>query len=349
MNRPTLGWAALVAAAILAFYALDVFLQHVEAVELQNEAHGFYKKGETLLSAGRPADAIAPLQRAYTLKRKNRAYQLSYAEALTGGGFTGEASEILNDAISQAPNDGRANLLLARLERTRKNWPEEAAYYHRAIYGAWQKDAPVHVSEARLELVQELARRGDSKLLLGELLPLEAATKAPRVLMQIAHYYLDAGSPARSADLYRSLLAAHPNDAILGKGLGEAETAAGNYPAAQRAFLRAFQANPADHEIRHQMELSSALFAIDPTPRRLSSREKYERSLRILTLIRDAMAACGVPAAAVGKTGARKHSDFSNEAAEQLLRQAEVLWQQRPPGCAEPEMLPPLLRKLVQP
>jgi len=349
MKKPTLGWAALVAGTIVAFYALDIFLQHVETAELQKEAHGLYKKGEALITAGRPSEGVIPLQRAYTLQRKNRTYQLTYAEVLIATGSLEEAGEILNDAIDQMPNDGRANLLLARLERARNNWEEEAPYYHRAIYGAWHQDGPVHANEARLEWVRELARHGDRKMLLGELLPLEAATKDPGVLMQIARYYLVAGTPGRSADLYRSLLVSHVDDAILEKGLGEAETAAGNYAAAQRAFLRAFRANPADQSIRHQMELASALSAIDPTPRRLSSREKYQRSLRILILIRDFMTACDIETAAVDKSIALKPPDLSNEAAEQLLHQAELLWQQRLHGCAEPEILISLMSKLTQP
>ncbi len=349
MKKPTLGWAALVAATIVAFYALDVFLQHVETAELQNQALGLYKAGEALLAAGRPIEGAISLQRAYTLQRKNRTYQLSYAEVLIATGSLEEAGEILNEAIGQRPNDGRANLLLARLERARNSWDEEAAYYHRAIYGVWHENRPVHVNEARLEWVRELAKRGDRKTLLGELLPLEAATKDPRVLMQIAQYYLEAGTPGRSANLYRSLLASHVDDAVLEKGLGEAETAAGNYTAAQRAFLRAFRANPADQSIRHQMELSSALSAIDPTPRRLSSREKYERSLRILILVHDFLIICGSQSVAVDKNSALKNPNFSNEAAEQLLHQAELLWQQRPHGCAQPEILTPLMTKLTQP
>ena len=348
MNRPLIGWASFVLAVIVAFYALDVTLARVETTELHNEAHALYLTGNNLLSMGHAAGAVEPLQRAYTLERKNREYQLSYAEALTGAGLYEEASTLLHEAIAQAPNEGRANLLLARLARAQHDFANEAPYYHRAIYGVWHRDAAAYVNQTRLEWIKELAAHGDSKLLLGELLPLEAETNDARVLTEAAHYYLDAGSPSRAADLYRKLLAGQPDNAGLEKGLGEAETAAGRYAAAQHAFLRAFQAAPADSSIRHEMEVSSALSAIDPTPRRLPSKEKYERSNRILKLVRDSLSACGSATPEADATLAINHPDTSNEAAEQVLQQAELLWKDRPQRCTFPELLAPLMKKLAQ-
>jgi tetratricopeptide (TPR) repeat protein len=171
------------------------------------------------------------------------------------------------------------------------------------------------------------------------------------VLLQVAHYLLVAGSAARSAELYRTLLATHPDNADLLKGLGQAETAAGQYSSAQDAYLRAFRINSSDLSIRHDMELASALSAIDPSPRRLPSREKYGRSLRILRLVRDSVVACGSESAALAdaeRTVNLKHPDTSNEAAEQVLQLAEYLWRNRPSSCPAPEVLPVLMQKLAQ-
>jgi tetratricopeptide (TPR) repeat protein len=155
----------------------------------------------------------------------------------------------------------------------------------------------------------------------------------------------------RSAELYRTLIETHPDDAVLQTELGQAEAATGEYAAAQRAYLRAFRMNPGDASIRHEMQLVSALSAIDPTPRRLPSREKYSRSVRILRLVRDSASACGSQSAELAEAERMvnlKHADTSNEAAEQVLQLAESLWRNRPASCAAPEVLPVLMQKLAQ-
>lgn len=355
-NRPRLAGVVVIIAVIGGIYALDVSLERVESAEVHSEARRLYNGGAALLAAGHGAQAVDLLQRAYALERGSRQYQLTYAEALLVAGRRQDAGDLLNNIVRQSPNDGRANLLLARLARARGDFDNETAYYHRAIYGVWEPDANARIpaaeaNNARLEWIQELVTRGDRRLLLGELLQLEAETQDFAVLRQVAHDLLIAGTPARSADLYQTLLSAHPNDAGLEEGLGQAETAAGEYAIAERAYLRAIRANPNDAAIRHDMELTSALSAMDPTPRRLASLEKYDRSVEILRLVRATVAACGSTANALPDADrilALKRPDTSNEASEHVLQLAESLWRDRPASCATPEVLPLLMQKLTQ-
>ena len=351
MNRPSFTLIAIVAALIAGVYAVDVALERVEANEIQHDARRLYETGSKLLAAGKPDQALDPFQRAYTMERGNRGYQLAYAEALTGSRHYEEAAALLDDVIRRAPNDGRANLLLARLARAQNDFAAETAFYHRAIYGSWSGDAEANATNARLEWIHELVSRGDRRLLLGELLQLEAATQNQTVLQEVAHDFLIAGSPTRSADLYRSLLASSPDNPALEEGLGQAETANGDYSLAQRAYLRALRARPGDAGVRRDMQLASALSEIDPTPRRLASREKYERSLAILRLVDNAVAACGVDSKALADAEHQltlKKPDTSNEASEQVLQMAASLWRQRPASCPAPEVLPALMQKLAQ-
>ncbi len=152
----------------------------------------------------------------------------------------------------------------------------------------------------------------------------------------------------RSAGLYRALLTTDPTDAALETGLAEAEAAAGNYPSAQTALLRALHASPADAGVRQKIELVSALAALDPTPRRLPSREKYARSARIMTLVRDALSACGIQSVEADAALNVKQPNVTNESAEQILELSERLWNARPHGCPAPEVVSVLMRKLSQ-
>jgi tetratricopeptide (TPR) repeat protein len=349
VTPPRLTLIAIVVALIAGVYAADVMLEHAETSELQHDAQGLYDRGAKLLAAGHPDQAVDPLLRACTLERRNRQYQLACAEALTGAHRYDEAASLLDELVRQAPNDGRANLLLARLARARNDFANETAYYHRAIYGVWEGDAATHASESRLEWIHELVNRGDHTLLLGELLELEAGTQDFSVLREVAHDFLVAGTPARAAELYRTLIAAHPDDAGLEEGLGEAEAANGEYALAQRAYVRALRTKPGDLSIRHEMQLASALSEIDPTPRRLPSRVKYQRSLEILRLVHDSLAACGVRPAELADAGQLlnlKKPDTSNEASERALQLAESLWRAHSSSCPAPEVLPAMMQKL---
>jgi tetratricopeptide (TPR) repeat protein len=351
MTRPRLTLLFIIAAVIAGVYSLDVVLERVEAAEVHNEAQHLYTQGTKLLAASEAAQALDVLQRAHAMERGNRQYQLAYAEALTGATRYPQAADLLTDIVQRAPNDARANLLLARLARAQKDLPDEMAYYHRAIYGVWDRDSVIHANDARLEWIRELVARGDRRLLLGELLQLDAQTQDPAVLQQVAHYLVLAGAPNRAAEVYRTLLETHADDATLDAGLGQAEAALGQYGAAQRAYQRALRTHPDDAGIRHDMQLARALSEIDPTPRSLPSREKYDRSVSILKLVRDSVTACGSKAPELDEADRLlklKHPDTSNEAAEEGLQLAETLWRGRPTDCPAPEVLPVLMQKLAQ-
>jgi tetratricopeptide (TPR) repeat protein len=143
------------------------------------------------------------------------------------------------------------------------------SFYHRAIYGSWSDGAPANQNRVRLELADWLAKRQSKDELLAELMPLQpAARRDPPMSRRLAELFLVAGSPARAAAEYRALIADHPEDAALYKGLGQAELESGNYRAAERAFQEALRKNPDDREIEERMRMIRAVIALDPTPRR---------------------------------------------------------------------------------
>ena len=352
MIRPRLALILIIAAVIAGVYSLDVLLKKAESAEVHNEAQALYNRGTKLLAGGGHASEAAELlQRAHALERSNRTYQLAYADALIAVGHYAAATDTLNDIVRDAPNDARANFLLARLARAQDDFNGETAYYHRAIYGVWDNNGSARANDTRLEWIHELVKHGDRRVLLGELLQLEAESQDPAVLRQVAHDLLVAGAPNRSAELYQALLVDHPDDAGLEEGLGQADAADGKYAFAQRDYMRALRSDPGNPAIRHDMQLTTELSEIDPTPRRLPSREKYNRSVSILKLVSDAVTACGskapeLPAAA--RLVGLKKTDTSNEAAEQVLQLAQTLWRSRPAQCQAPEVLPVLMEKLAQ-
>ena len=337
---------ALVVALILiigALWSLDLFLARTDRQSVQSQAGNLYKQGVRSLQQGKAADALDLLRRANSLVRDNRDYQLNYVAALLASQKLDEADTNLRALLLADPDNGEANLLAARMMVRQGKIPEAESHYHRAIYGAWRGNVPAHRMQVRLELARLLSSRGQQEQLLAELLALEreAQGNAP-VLRQIAHLLLSAGSPGRAATVYRELIQSDPDDSEAYMGLGEDELAQGNYRTALTAFLNANRRNPGNPAIQHGMELCNIMAGIDPTPRRLSSADKYARATDILKMARDALDRCASDRVdelrrmveECDKALAKKPpAHVTNELAEARLTYAEQLWTARIKTC----------------
>ena len=111
----TIGFALLIVSLIGALFAIDFFLANLEHNELHNQADGFYQQGVQQLQQGHAAKAVDLLRQAHALDRPNRSYQLALIQALMDAREIDQATALLDDLLSGDPNDGDANLLMARL------------------------------------------------------------------------------------------------------------------------------------------------------------------------------------------------------------------------------------------
>lgn len=353
------GLTIMLAATMGALWGIDVFLARTERAEVSGEARRDYEAGSALLAEGRAADAIDKLRKAYTQDRSNREYALLLVAALVETGKLDEAGRLLAELLERNPNDGETSLAEARLLAREGEWENALAYYHRAIYGTWNSKAASPQTAVRLELVNILVQRGLQKDLLAEVLLLETeAAKDPQLLRRIAQLYLLAGSPARAETIYRALLE-EMDDPGLYSGLGDAELALGNYRAAEAAFQNAIRNGADRSRLEQRIQLAGSVAELDPTLRRLTSKEKFDRAVRVLQLALDALKQCGRGDGAEATAGAEKllaarvRGNPANELAEQRLSTAEQIWQMRIDACGastsvEEEPLRLVMAKIAQ-
>ena len=240
---------------------------------------------------------------------------------------------------------------MARVLAAEAKYKDADSYYHRAIYGQWPADWTAEVPKVRLELANMLAQHGKSQELLSETLLLQSASaQDPATQKRIADLFLKAGSTGRAIDTYRQLIRENPDDVEAYRGLGHAEILDGNYRAAETAIMAALHRQPYDGQIQSQLRLVVKLASLDPTARRLSTAEKYRRSMEILQLAQSELNAClqNPQPAKVEKAP----NVVTNEAAEACLDRAENLWKQRNEACQQPpaadDPLPILMKKLAQ-
>ncbi|MBV8810836.1 MAG: tetratricopeptide repeat protein [Acidobacteriaceae bacterium] len=364
---PRLALIAIIALVIAGLTAVDRFLAKAQESEVQHLAQRSHADGVSFRRTGKINDAIEAFRKAHALEPKQTEYELDLIDSLIAARKLDQAELLMRDALDREPNDGRANLLAAHLMIANGKPDDAESYYHRAIYGEWPSHAVARRVSVRMELSDFLAARGKHEELLAELLPLqEEAGKDPATRQRLAPLFLAAGSPSRAADEYRALIKQNRNDAAAYVGLGEAELQLGEYGVAHEAFLAAAARKSVDPSIQQKLEVSSTLMGLDPTPRKLTSIEKYRRSLQIMDLARSSLESCGPshPELNSGETGqlltsanqmltSKPPAVITNELAEDALSLAEQMWQARLKTCGAPvspseESLRLIMEKLAQ-
>jgi tetratricopeptide (TPR) repeat protein len=346
--RPAIELAAILVVVIAGLSALDRFLAASESAEVRGAAERSYRAGAQLLEKGNAAQALEPLRNAHAMERDDPNYETKLATALVIAGRTGEASPLIDDLLQRKPDDAEANLIAARMMLKEGRASEAGSYYHRAIYGEWLADARMRRMSTRLELIRLMVAQPNHPDLMPELISLEAEADGDVATEKIlGQLFLLAGAPARSANVYRALLARDPEDASAYEGLGEAELEQGDYRAARAAFLQASYHHP-DQSVAPRLELLTEVTTLDPTPRKLESMEKYTRSMRILDMARadlqrhidgnPTIAALGTEAStetaqllkeAADAAAKKTPRNVTNEMAEAALDLAEKMWKAR--------------------
>lgn len=351
------GLVITLAGVIVALAVVDRFLAGVESAELQGTAQQSYLAGAHLLAAGKPAEAVESLREAHSVERDNETYEVALITALIDSGKTADAQPLMNEMLDREPNDGNVNLIAARLAAKEGKFADAEAYYHRAIYGEWPDNADAHRIAARMELINQLVRQGRKQELVAELISLEAEPKVSLdIRRRLAALFLKADSPARAAAIYQDIVAKNPNDIPAWEGLGEAQLDQGQYNAARAAFSQASFRDPRNAAIHAHLQMLNTVVGLDPTLRQLTSEEKYRRSVRILDMVRAALAACApnnpLLASASAAVSAKPPEHATNEDAESVLALAEMAWRVRNDTCGsqpaeEGDVLNLLMEKLA--
>ncbi len=338
--RSFLATLSLVFLAIAAIFAADMFLAGLERKESRIEAARLFRQGQTAIARGENVEAIERINDATSFERGNRDYRRTLAQAQLAAGKTGDAEATLTDLLQTDSTDGLASLTMARVLVKEGRFREAVSYYHRAVYGQWSQDAAANQLRARFELIDLLAHRDSKEELLAELLPIE--DQPPRdwkMRARLGQLFLQEGSPARAAALFRGVLHDAPANADAYAGLGEAEFAQSQYRSAQRDFQTALRLEPDNQTARKNLDLANELLTLDPTLRGLGQEERFRRSVKLVELTGAEAGQCagGNPApdlqalldTAEEAVNPRVSAARQSDAAESNLDLAEQLWAAR--------------------
>jgi len=226
----------------------------------QSRGRRLYAQGLAAANAGRYDEAIAAFRAALTCDPANSQYQLSLARALRDSNDPRrleEAESYLLALWQRAPQDAAVNLALARVAAHRGSIQDATRYYHNAMYGVWNSDPDSNRSQARIELIQFLLKKGAPANAESELMALSNSLPPdPAAHLQAAQLFAQAQDYAGALSQYREVLHLdHLNSSAL-TGAGEAAYNSGNYAAAQRYLQEALNKNPQDANARQQDQQS---------------------------------------------------------------------------------------------
>ena len=340
---------------IVGFVFFDLMLVQVDRNEREQEAERYFNAGERAAEAGDYNAAVDSFRTAFSINREDTRAQLAFAQALYNAGRLSEAEATARDILQKDPTNADASLIMARILVKQPDSKEEGIlFYHRAIYGRWAVDTSGAKAtpeerqlQTRLELTDVLARNGNDEELLAELLPLrdEAGDDVP-LLHRIAPLYIEAGAPARAAELYDEIITKDPKDGAALAGLGDAEFAQANYRQAERQFRNALKLEPKNESIQHRLDVTNQILELDPMGRELSSLQRYNRSVMLLQMAYDSLMACaGAEPSFATRTFmnqaeealARKVApNERNDAVDENLNLSEQIWDTRIQVCGEP-------------
>jgi Flp pilus assembly protein TadD len=331
-----LGTFALVFLAIAGLLVVDGFLARIDRSETRTDARRLYKEGTRLIQQSQYLEAVDRFRSAVSAERTNAEYQRALSAALLAAGKPKDAEAVLTERLQRDPTDGSAALIMARALVQEGQLRAAISYYHRAIYGQWDNDAPGNRVKARFELVDLLASHDAKQELLAELLPLQH--EAPSDLAtrrRIARLFTAAGSPSRAIEIFRAVLRQDNRDGDAYAGLGEAELERGNARRAAQYLETAARLAPADPKIANELALANQILALDPTQRGLSVEEQLRRSRSLLEQVVLAVDSCpaardslGLLQPDHGASAARRLRSAAarQQATESNLDLAEELW-----------------------
>jgi CIC family chloride channel protein len=353
-----IAFLAGVLAVLIAIAVLGGFLSYYYRAQRSGRAQRFYERGNALLGKDLYESAIAEYREALSLSQNSR-YRLALALALAKAGHLNEATIYLKELLRTEPASAPANLGMARVAAQEGSVDEALSYYHRAIDGVWPATAVKPRIETRLELVQMLGNAGQRQHAQAELLSLLAA-RPPNLdqMKREAPLLLQYGLPKEAVGVFHEIINRDPQDESAWAGLGEAEYALADYPAASDALQSALKLNPNDTAAQKHLEASGQIVALDPTRRGLGAIEKFHRSQKLLSGVLDAATQCPLPSPspapnqridAARKSLANQSPPSFSDAAEKNVTLAEELWKAAPTSCASwPPPDSPLARVMAK-
>ena len=273
----------IVAALVPAFAIAHAIVGRYED-ERRQLAREWNSRGERN-AADNPLAAVIDFQTALSYGAAEST-ELKLAAALAAAKRPAEARAHLLTLWAEQPGNGEINLELARIAGSAGPLPEAVRYYHAAVDGAWEDDAPAARRTARLELARLLLASGERTRAQAELIALGADLPPdPQLITEVGRLLVQSGADNRALALFDRALALDASDADAARMAGAIEFRAGNDRQAVAYLNRAAAIRPLDAESRGLLDVSTRALALDPAAVK-GARQRAQRIMDAILVAR---------------------------------------------------------------
>jgi tetratricopeptide (TPR) repeat protein len=295
-SREPLKLALLSVLAVLLFGVVGA-LSRLHFAQQESLADRWSTRGDQALQAQQFSAAVDDFRTALLYSRGNDSYQMNLAEALLGAGKTDEAYVYLIDIRDRQPENGLANLELARIADKKGQTQKAIRFYHNAIYATWPRDHESDREQARFELIDLLLRNQAHAQAQAELIALAAnAGDDPRERARIGDLFLQVPDPAQAFTQFQMSLRRNPHSQPTLAGAGRAAFESGRYVVAQRYLEQALALKPSDSESASRLAITDLVLQMDPFQQRLKAAQRNRAVISAFAIAGARIASCRTPA-----------------------------------------------------
>jgi tetratricopeptide (TPR) repeat protein len=214
------------------------------ATHLKPSSHGAAGQYRAWLALGqmieksKPEQALAAFQQAVSLQPKEAEPHLGAGRIYEQKNKFGDAELEYKQALALDPESSDAAIGLANIYMRARRFPD-AEDSLRKLLAQHSDSAPVHIQLGRVLAAE--GKKDDAATELQTGIKLDPGSDAQR---DLADLYVSAGKNDLAEASYRTLLAAHPNEAELHRRLGEALLPQKKFTEAQQEFTIAVKLKP---------------------------------------------------------------------------------------------------------
>ena len=299
-----------------------------------------YERGLELQRSSDVGESIEEFRKALIFIPNSAEYRLSFASALIEAGRLDEAESHIEQLLQEDPTNGELNLMLGHIAQKRGQATKAIEYYQRAVYEYWPPRRIEERRQARLGLIDLLAKAGRREELIGELMTLYVNFPDDQGLKaRVGLDLLDHGATSEAAQVFRELARSSPKNAEAHRGLAQALFASGDYSSARHEFERALRLNGKDSVSANELKLTNSIIDLDPNMIGLRDSQRFRRAQNLLRRVTSDLEHCGNADPTGGLIAKAKDllaiSPAKREDLALELQQAAIeLWRGRPRFCA---------------
>jgi tetratricopeptide (TPR) repeat protein len=114
----------------------------------------------------------------------------------------------------------------------------------------------------------------------------------PAIEKRVGQLFLKYGMPKNAAVIYQKVVQKKGSDAEAYAGLGEAQLALDDFPAAQAAIRKAVRLDPENGTYQKRLQLVQQVIALDPAARRFHEADRFAASQKLLDAAVSALDLC---------------------------------------------------------